>query len=605
MITAVPNSPVGWSDQEQMKTQPRESDYCQPWKEDETMRFQLQFSKVGYDILEGAALTPYLTGVSTTVGSSQLIDSGASFATPPIQISHIIVNTDTSEQSTVDGVFSTTAVDTADDIFGTGTSGDGYAFVALRLPVGNVLYNGVLDTISFSPNISENSFIIEDAFPNTSSNGFVVEVDIEDYAGGALSVQQGSYPVTFSTLDDTQPFATANGTWSFYGIPTGNDLKIIDISEESNYTITGIRVYYGARPEVFVFDGQDEIDDIDPAAAYYFNNRAIFEIPFDYGEGCFDLYANNFNGLVGRSNFPLSYPWQITNIGTGWAIVANELIHTSGGAVGTNTAVYPFTETTDPDCNYVVYFRFDTGADKPGLSLVTAAGDIALDTYFGSEAGPSVYVNFTGYEATGVKFTSTEIDSVGLDAFNVYNTFYNNKGGYFSPSGNSLLAAYATPFARIAPVFCTPTAKVCVKELSNLYIEYESTITNTSTDPVKKKDRWIPDLSTYSEKCYVQSNVRFARYQDEDFESYRDSVGRVRLVYSDRVKVKECQISPVPVWFHDWMTWAIRNTFTVNGVEYYPIEGSYSPDWSRRSPNAPAVFDIAEQDQNIKTTGCD
>ena len=67
MITVVPNSPVGWSDQDQMKTQPRESDYCQPWKEDETMRFQLQFSKVGYDILEGEAFAPDYEGNSTSV----------------------------------------------------------------------------------------------------------------------------------------------------------------------------------------------------------------------------------------------------------------------------------------------------------------------------------------------------------------------------------------------------------------------------------------------------------------------------------------------------------------------------------------------------------
>ena len=601
MITAVPNSPVGWSDQDQMKTQPRESDYCQPWKEDETMRFQLQFSKVGYDILEGEAFAPDYEGNSTSVGSSQLIDSGANFgATTGFTVYNVTAGTSTESLGTA----SATSINLDDDIFGSGTSGDEYKVVNI-FTAGNSLYDPVTETISFSPTVGQNLILLENFFPNTASNRFAVEVDIEDYQGGELKLETATSLTKVGDFDAVYS-AIGNGTWAFFDVPasTAANLRIVDYTEEASYTITGVRVYYVARPEVKVFDGQDEIDDIDPVAADYFHNRAIFEIPFDYGEGCFDLYANNFNGLVGRSNFPLDYPWVITNTGTGWAIVANELIHTSGGAVGTNEAYYPFTETTDPDCNYVVYFRF-TSTDKPGLSLVTAAGDIALDAYFGSEAGPAVYVNFTGYAATGIKFSAPETDDVTLDAFNVYNTFYNNKGGYFSPSGNSLLAVYASPFARIAPVFCTPTAKVCVKELSNLYIEYESTISNTSTDPVKKKDRWIPDLSTYSEKCYVQSNVRFARYQDEDFENYRDSVGRVRLVYSDRVKVKECQISPVPVWFHDWMTWAIRNTFTVNGVEYYPIEGSYSPDWSRRSPNAPAVFDIAEQDQNIKTTGCD
>jgi len=600
-ITAVPNSPIGWSDQDQLKLQPKASNYCQPWTEDETMRFQLRFGKTGYDILQGRGLEPYLTGTCTTAGSSQLIDTGAAFATPPVVISSYAVNVDTGQNAIINSIAGATALNIGADIFTVSEVGDTYGLIDIRSIIGTTTPDGV-SSVTFAPNTGANAFQIFDAYPNTT-NRFVVEVDITNYSGGELVVQYGDGVAPFAALDENYT-AKSNGTHSFYGIPSvGTRLRIVDASEEANYTITGIRIYYVARPEVFVFEGQDELDNIDPTA--YYHNRAIFEVPFDYSLGCFDVYANNFNGLVGRSNFPLSYSWQITNVGTGWAIVANELIHTAGGSVGTNTAVYPFGETTDPDCNYVVYFRFDTLADKPSLSLVTASGDIALDTYFGSEAGPAIYVNFTGYAATGIKFSASETDSVTLDAFNVYNTFYNNKGGYFSPAGSSLLAAYATPFARIAPDFCTLAAKVCVKALSTLYVEYESSITNDTVDAVKKKDRWIPASSTYTEKCYVQSNVRFARYQDDDFEMYRDSDGRGRLVFSDRVKVQECQISPVPVWFHDWMTWAIRNTFKVNGVEYYPIDGSYSPNWQRDTPNAPAIFEIAKQDQDIKTTGCD
>jgi len=76
-------------------------------------------------------------------------------------------------------------------------------------------------------------------------------------------------------------------------------------------------------------------------------------------------------------------------------------------------------------------------------------------------------------------------------------------------------------------------------------------------------------------------------------------------VFSDPVRVNECQIAPAPEWVHNWMAWAIRNTFKVNGEEYYPLDGNYSPNWQRDTPNASAVFEIAQQNQNIKTTGCD
>jgi len=108
------------------------------------------------------------------------------------------------------------------------------------------------------------------------------------------------------------------------------------------------------------------------------------------------------------------------------------------------------------------------------------------------------------------------------------------------------------------------------------------------------------------EKMYIGANIRFARYDDPDGEAYRDSTGRSSVVFSDRIKIQECQLAPVPVWVHDWLTWALRTIYTVDGVELYPYElGSYSPNWDKRTASAPVVFDLAEQDQDIKSTSCD
>jgi len=602
-ITAVPNSPIGWSDAHQSALQPKDSRYCQPWGVtpagvEHDMRFQLRATKTGYDLSEGGAFVPYYTGVTTSVGASQIIDSGAAFATPPAQSQHIAVNTTTGEQTTLDAppVAGLTALDINDDIFDAGTLGNGYAVVALRLPIGSVLYNGTDETVAFSLFVSENSFIIEDFFPNTTDR-FVVEVDIADYAGGVLEVLAGGYPVTFSALDQTA-FGTGNGTYSFYGIPSGLDLKIQDTSTESNYTITGIRIYYASVAEVYVYEDGVEIDQINPTQ--YIHDRALFTVDIlSYGIGCYTLYANSVNGLVGSSTFPLQVnpPWTIANAGTGWSFVANELVHTAAGGVGTNTATYVFEEILDGRCNYVIEFNISSG-DIPQVFLVTPAFDLNVSAYLTTGTN---YINVYGMVTTGVRFELTEVDGTAIDSFNVYNTFYNEIGIYASPStGLVELTAF-----RVAPDFCTPQAFVCLPSSADGFVLYSSTITNDSASPVKKKDRWLPASADYTEYVWLPSNVRFGRYQDDDFETYRDSNGRGRLVYSDRVKVQECQIAPVPVWVHDWMSWATRNTFEVNGVEYYLIDGNYSPNWQRDSPNASAIFEIAKQNQDIKTTGCD
>ena len=558
------------------------------------MRFQLQFSKVGYNLYPDYPQVLF-TGNTTSVGSFQLIDSGANFTSPPIQAGTLAVNVDTEEQTYATGLGGTTAINTNDDIFDSGTSGDEYKVFNLIL-LGSVSYNFDNNNVDFAPNNTANTLVIDNFFPNTTDR-FAVEIEIENYAGGELTLSTGSYPGSPTAFDSVFS-AQGNGTFTFFGIPAGFDLFLLDSTGEANYTITAIRIYYAAKPEVFVYEESTEIDQIDPTE--YIHNRALFTVDIlSYGIGCYTLYANSVNGLVGSSTFPLQVnpPWTIANAGTGWSFVANELVHTAAGGVGTNTATYVFEEILDGRCNYVIEFNISSG-DIPQVFLVTPAFDLNVSAYLTTGTN---YINVYGMVTTGVRFELTEVDGTAIDSFNVYNTFYNEIGIYASPStGLVELTAF-----RVAPDFCTPQAFVCLPSSADGFVLYSSTITNDSASPVKKKDRWLPASADYTEYVWLPSNVRFGRYQDDDFETYRDSNGRGRLVYSDRVKVQECQIAPVPVWVHDWMSWATRNTFEVNGVEYYLIDGNYSPNWQRDSPNASAIFEIAKQNQDIKTTGCD
>jgi len=602
-ITAVPNSPIGWSDAHQSALQPKDSRYCQPWGVtpagvEHDMRFQLQFSKVGYNLYPDYPQVLF-TGNTTSVGSFQLIDSGANFTSPPIQAGTLAVNVDTEEQTYATGLGGTTAINTNDDIFDSGTSGDEYKVFNLIL-LGSVSYNFDNNNVDFAPNNTANTLVIDNFFPNTTDR-FAVEIEIENYAGGELTLSTGSYPGSPTAFDSVFS-AQGNGTFTFFGIPAGFDLFLLDSTGEANYTITAIRIYYAAKPEVFVYEESTEIDQIDPTE--YIHNRALFTVDIlSYGIGCYTLYANSVNGLVGSSTFPLQVnpPWLLNNIGPGWAFTAGELVHTVDGPVESDEARYNLQANADINCNYVIYFRLATGSDKPVVYIdLPSTGPLIVSTYFGSVLGDEYYINIYGYNFNDIRFVASETDSVTIEEFNLYKTFYNEPGGYFSPDLTEYVAAF-----RIAPNFCTIAADVCVKELGKNYVLYESSITNGEFTPVKKKNRWLPASESYTERCFVQSNVRYARTQDDDFESYRDSDGFGRVVFSDPVRLNECQIAPAPEWVHNWMAWAIRNTFKVNGEEYYPLDGNYSPNWQRDSPNASAVFEIAKQDQDIKTTGCD
>lgn len=564
------------------------------------MRFQLRATKTGYDLLDGRGLVPYLTGTCTTAGVNQLINTGAAFATPPVVVSSYAVNVDTGQNALINSIAGATALNIAADIFTVTEVGDAYGLVDLRNIIGSTFPDGV-SSVAFSLETGANAFQIYDAYPNTT-NRFVVEVDITDYAGGELVVQHGDGVASFESLDAAYT-ATSNGTHSFYGIATvGTRLRILDASEEANYTITGIRIYYVSVAEVYVYEDGVEIDQINPTQ--YIHDRALFTVDIlSYGIGCYTLYANSVNGLVGSSTFPLQVnpPWLLNNIGPGWAFTAGELVHTVDGPVESDEARYNLQANADINCNYVIYFRLATGSDKPVVYIdLPSTGPLIVSTYFGSVLGDEYYINIYGYNFNDIRFVASETDSVTIEEFNLYKTFYNEPGGYFSPDLTEYVAAF-----RIAPNFCTIAADVCVKELGKNYVLYESSITNGEFTPVKKKNRWLPASESYTERCFVQSNVRYARTQDDDFESYRDSDGFGRVVFSDPVRVNECQIAPAPEWVHNWMAWAIRNTFKVNGEEYYPLDGNYSPNWQRDTPNASAVFEIAQQNQNIKTTGCD
>jgi len=357
-ITAVKNSPIGWRDQSEDNWTQCENTYSQAWVDGETMRFQVVVGKIGQNILDNP-LVPYLTGTTTADGSSSLTDAGASFLSDPILSDHLVINVSESEQTLVNTVVSDAVISLDDDIFGTGTSGDTYELLLLRGLAGNITYNPTQNDLSFGPNVSANSFVIEDVFPVLSTR-YAVEVDIEDYEGGSLNIQDGTFGGAFTDLG-TSPRATGNGTWTFYGIPTGNDLRIIDNSNNSSYTLTAIRVYETSQVKWYLTDSEftTEFANGTPASTKYFHDRCLVEITPSVADGKYGIQIEDTlltinGGYIRNTAFAGNedFGWTITNTGTGWAIASNRLEHTAGGSVGTNYAEVELRKATSASCNY-------------------------------------------------------------------------------------------------------------------------------------------------------------------------------------------------------------------------------------------------------------
>lgn len=576
-ITAVRNSPIGWRDQNEDSWTQCENTYGQAWVDGQTLRFQVVAGKIGQNILDNP-FTPYLVGTTTADGSSSVTDAGASFLSEPISADHLVVNASTGAQTNVASVISDAVVSIDSDIFGTGTSGDTYQFLDITGVTGNVTYNPATDDLTFTPRTGNNSFVLEDVFPVLSTR-YVVEVDIENYEGGELEVEDGTYAGVFTPLG-TSPNAVGNGTWSFYGIPTANDVRFIDRSEESAYDVTAIRIYETSQVKWYLTDSDftTEFDNGTPAANKYFHDRCLVEITpsvadGEYGVQIEDRLLTINGGYIRNTAFAGNedFGWTITNAtSNGWAIASNQLQHTSGGGTGTNYAEVELRKTTDADCNYRI--TADITGDAASVEGKDADGNY---TTLGTLSGT---VTFTGGAYTHLRLSLTEVDTGTVD--------------------NIVLE----------PVLTCPDLEsypICIADsLDSSFLKFTATIAAPSTTK-RILDRWLQLGNSYSETMYLGSNIRFARYEDSEGEQYRDSDGRSSIVFSDRVKVHECQLAPVPVWVHDWVTWALRTTLTIGGVEFYPFDLNYSPNWDKRTANAPVVFDVAEQDQDVKKTLCD
>jgi hypothetical protein len=573
-ITQVRNSPIGWREQQESEWTQCENTYSQAWINEETMRFQVVVPKLGANILTDDPLTPYLSGTTTADGSSSLTDSGASFLSDPISTDHLVVNVDEETQTLVNTVVSDAVVSLDDDIFGTGTSGDAYEFLAITGLTGNVSYDAGDNVLIWTPDTITERIVLEDVFPTTSDR-YVVEVDIEDYTGGSLFVRTGTYGGAFEESDS--PRAKASGTFSFYMVPLGNDLELRDASNEANYKVTGIRIYETSIVKWYLTDSDfdTEFDSGIPLSSAYKHDRCQVVITPDVVDGEYaiqieDRVLTTEGGYIANYQFSASssFGWTLTNTGTGWDISANQLNHTAGGGVGTNYAEVELRATTNADCAYRI--TADITSDSPTVEGKDADGNY---TTLGTLA---TTLTFTGGAYTHIRLSLTEVDTGTVDNI------------------------------KVEPVLTCPDLEsypICIAEtLDESFLEFRGIVDFSRGGGFLLDRRAF--IGNYTERMWIGANIRFGRYEDPEGEQYRDANGRSTLVYSDRIKVYECQVAPVPSWVHDWITWALRGVFEVDRVEMYPYDLNYGPNWDKRTGNAPVIFDLAEQDVLLQKTLC-
>lgn len=92
-------------------------------------------------------------------------------------------------------------------------------------------------------------------------------------------------------------------------------------------------------------------------------------------------------------------------------------------------------------------------------------------------------------------------------------------------------------------------------------------------------------------------------YQEDYFST---SGGSYFPVFVDSIKTIELIVERVPAYIHDALRLGVvHDEFTVNGVKYSKVDGSYSPNWD--TPNSllsPVIVKLRESFQNTKNENC-
>lgn len=436
---------------------------------------------------------------------------------------------------------------------------------------------------------------------------FTITEDVTDVLDGIVEVG-GVNTVSFSG----KPFAQTINWFFFLNNPTTDFLNIITTSGTMSIDDMSL-----TRISSAAFDIKDCASDTvyysetDNSSVEYLDHSLIsqaftvagvgqydYELTVGYAiitldwasynlaNGCYCLCLKDY-GLIGyerikNGNFHYDDFWTIANSGTeGWDITGGKAVHTIGGGAGDDIMSQTITALDSSLC-YIFELTIDSVSGTGGCNLSVlydsaTETDVEIMSLTNYDVFPATFqIPFADSAATTIKIVST---AAGLRNISI-------DGVSIRLDSDCLECSETTECISLNSWdnFCTS------RGMCNILV----------TGVNANSAFGFPE--GYEFKGRIFGNIRNASGKEIQMEAYKDFSGLKTLQYIDREKIKELQVFQVPQYVHDWLELALSSqtlTLTINGVskEFIKVVGDYTPNWRKRSPDAPVIVEIQETQQ--------
>lgn len=293
-----------------------------------------------------------------------------------------------------------------------------------------------------------------------------------------------------------------------------------------------------------------------------------------------DKAAPDVNLLInGDFSVPAGAGWQFTG---SWSFPAGVADHSLG--VGAVPSILEQAVQLNISGNEKYTVTFDVVLYSSGIIdvfVATIGGDMFIGT---ASAVGSFSFDFDFIQGFNIVFST--IENVG--AFQIDNIVL-KKQDAFKP-----------------PVFETE----CFKLEDSTACNCSSTLMTWTND--ENAFGFDYENFTFVQKMRFCAKLYQPHYTKDDKDTYRDSAGNRKLLYSSTTKIERLKITPLPEYMHDALSIGIEHDTVKIGttlspddtVDYVNDEDNYEPDWNNQSLLAPITLEMIRDDQNLVNSNC-
>lgn len=541
-------------------------DYCHPVETTDFMTFQFKLPTTGDNVLPQLSSSTISSGLNTSVGSSQLIDSIQDFIADGVVATNVVVNATDSTSSFVNNVASGTTLDLDDDIFPAfpvsyrvlSWKGAG----EWRFDIVNDLIH--MDTPSPTTLYKEGDLVV--------GTNYKVTINVVSVTAGNFQVKLGTNSIaTINSAGthvlygecETDPDFILQASSSFVGSIV-DDIEVLAVNTE--YTIA-----------IFDLDGnyvtaiaQDAAGSDALSIGNVFVNIEWGNFALECGKYIVGLYAGNVapcsGNMVTNGNFAS---------GSGWTTGTNITI--TGGQAEFVAAPEDASLQNALNCclksgnSYTL--TFDIGSvdlTKEGSYRIT---QIPGTPSFNAALQTSVSIEFTAEDdSCTLAFVCVNECTFSLD--NVVLTC--NDCELDQDDADSLSECYC----------------VCDEQECTSLIEFHST---------------NPSFGCYfgdaNMMIRVKGRIRNPETPDLDYDPFKSTLDVQSGGYANLQRKEEFVCSLAPEWVHNTLAVSLSHeTVYIDGIQYKRI-ANYQPKWGTSIELCEGLCSVAVVDQsNLRST---